>query len=1450
MSLLAARKPQAGSPPQAIVEEQLAEAVSRIRIHDLLVGVLLLASWTATYAVIMIVVDKSWVLPDWLRQIGWCVFVAGTGGLIWWGLIRPWRSRINPLYAAAQVEKTLEDPKNLLTGYVDVRERGQAPQAIQLALSVRAAQVARAADVNRAVDHRSLLYLGLFLGILMVILATLFFSWRATQFSSLLRRAFLPFTPQPIATRTQITLLHPEGGDATITQGQTFSVQVHLSGRIPSEQSEERPRLLLRHSLQQQDYEEVPLQRGETTRIWNGKVPDYLTQVGFWYKIAAGDAETAEYRVTVRTLPLFTDFDVRYEYPAYMNRPADHASGPYLRTYRGTRITLRAKTNREPISGRLLFEAAHLGSVDGQKLPGVPDSLQFTFTAREGGRYRLRMNTSVGETNVDSPWYLITLDPDMPPNVRITQPSEAEVTLPANGTLMVDGQVGDDFGVDKIRLRLRFQERDLQPIPYMEGRSFRRERDQTWPTYLSYKLSADLQRLRFADNTPFTPQEGMVLEYWVEAIDNCSEAPPVKDWNDQAGNVGRSEVRRLRLSAPRTQPQEQQQQEQQRQTRHQEEQRHNQEQQQRLETEDRTPPQQAQPQPKEGQPRVNDGQVQPKDGSAQPKDGQPQLKNGQPQPKDGQPQPKDGQHQPKDGPSQANDGQVQPKEEQPQANDGQPQAKDGQPRVKGGQVQPKDGQSRPEEGQPPPMDGQPQANDGQVQPKSGQPQAKDGPSQAKNSQVQPKEGQSQAKDGQPQLKEGQSQAKDGQIQPKDNQLQLKEGQADSANPQQAQGVQGSRSDSSGNVPRANSPDQAPMPKTPEQRRLEEQARRVQQELERQKQEWERQRTEGGTAKPSSTTTADQSPAAVGQPKPQPPSEGTPGSSASQVSQTKPAGDSTDQPPAEARPLPQTQQAQGDPQKDPSKIPLGEDRLPPQSQAQDPRFVPKGDTQAQEPRSAPKGDTQAQGRPTDPPQKEGDNQASTSGKPNTSGLNKPKTEGEGTPSTGQLASKEPLPQDQRPSGGAGDAHPSSPKSVQPKSAETSPPGSSAQATAEKKGESSPSPKSSGLTAEQRREVEQAVEDLASGDPQKQQAARDKLDQALGRQTRQAIEKELQQRQAEWEQLQKDLNSADPARRAAAEKRLEELRRQAQQLQKGGQTARKEDAIGSGSSADLTPKDVERKDEGTSANTKRPPEPTGPKQPDETVAGNKQNPKISPDELKALAEKARDLISPDATKRQQAEQALDEKLGRPVREQLQKQLQQLQQSQPADDPRGNQQLTKELQQRLEELARQQERPDTPSDQPGLSRGRIDLEKYLPRGGASADPPAEEMEADPRHQARSAALQLQEFERHRSNEELLRRLGWTPEDYERFLEAQRQYVEQLQRQAQAYEERQRNTTPPMGPIAAPTIRAGAAEKLESRPGATSGSGGVGGAPIAPPGFEQAGERFFEELRKRQKR
>ena len=238
------------------------------------------------------------------------------------------------------------------------------------------------------------------------------------------------------------------------------------------------------------------MDEGETSRDWQVKVPDYLVQNGFWYKVAAGDNETPEYRVTVRTLPMFETYESGYEYPAYTRKPKDKATGPNLRAYKGTKVTLIGNTNREVKEGLLKFESANLQPVVGKPVAGRPNSLEFKFTATETTRYKLYLTATNGERNTDAPSFPITLDTDLAPIVQVTKPEEAETSAVANGQLKVDGTIGDDFGIDRVRLRMRFEGRDLAPVPYMAGQSFRREKDNTWPTDLSFKLSADLSSLR------------------------------------------------------------------------------------------------------------------------------------------------------------------------------------------------------------------------------------------------------------------------------------------------------------------------------------------------------------------------------------------------------------------------------------------------------------------------------------------------------------------------------------------------------------------------------------------------------------------------------------------------------------------------------------------------------------------------------------------------------------------------------------------------------------------------------------------------------------------------------------------------------------------------------------------------------------------------------------------
>ncbi len=343
------------------VDDQIAQTTSRIRIHDLTFGVLTLAAFAAFYATTMILIDRYLHLQEWVRQFAFLAFAAILTATTYRLIVRPIRRRINPLYAAARVEKTIEDAKNSVMGYVEAQENGEVHAAVKAAMSAKAAKAVGDADLNEAIDHRSLIVAGSVFIFFLLALIVLFFVFRPTQFKSLFARSFAPFTSNQIAGQTQLTLIKPDPAATTITTGQTINVAVHVGGKVPSKDKPDRVRVLIRHNQSDTDFEEIPMREAETTRDWEVKIPVDMVLNGFWYKVAAGDAETPEYRVTVRSLPLFTAFEATYKYPPYTGKPEDKALSANIRAPKGTAVTLIARTNREVKEGLMKFE---LGSVE------------------------------------------------------------------------------------------------------------------------------------------------------------------------------------------------------------------------------------------------------------------------------------------------------------------------------------------------------------------------------------------------------------------------------------------------------------------------------------------------------------------------------------------------------------------------------------------------------------------------------------------------------------------------------------------------------------------------------------------------------------------------------------------------------------------------------------------------------------------------------------------------------------------------------------------------------------------------------------------------------------------------------------------------------------------------------------------------------------------------------
>ena len=1490
------------------VDRQIDQATNRIRTHDAILGLLILGSFLTAYAVGMIILDKLYAFPASARQASFFGFVAVFAAVAYLVLIRPLRRRVNPLYAAMQVERTIEDSKNSVAGYVELRDRDLNPH-VRNALGARAAHAVGEADLNRTVNHRSLLYLGSVFGLVLLALVVLLVLFRPSQFLSLLGRAFNPFSARAIVSQTQILILQPEGGNTTVTANQPVSLSVLLNGRVPAETAPDCVRALIRYSATDAVYEELPLERGANKHDWNVQIPSHLVQNGFWYKVAAGDGETAEYRVNVRTLPQFLGFETTYEYPAYLRMPPatvpENSSNPSpdLSGYRGTKVTLTARTNREVRDGQMqvLMPGLPPQSILGERLAGRPDSLRFALTLRETGTFKLAFTATNGERNLETRAYQIEIISDQPPMIEILDPKDESTTRPLNGRLAIDASIADDFGLAGASLRLQIK--GPKPVPlapkaYLEGKSLRREADGTFPSELAYKDSIEFAKLTTEGGPRAKLAEGTVIEYWLEATDNQEPKP----------NVGRSKVRIVTLGPPVEEKQAQQQKNQ----RDQQEQANRQAEQKRLDGEKRAqkpgPHQPAQkPQPGEPaagvEPRAAEGADQPpKEGDQardEPKEGPP---NAQQPPQPGGPKPKGEQPQaaPKKNPADGAQGQ-EPGEPQP-APAGQPPSEEqvkkdaekvqealNKEKTTGGEAKPNDS---PEPGQraegaaakPMPM-GQDQP---QSEPKDGG--AKPMPMGQDQPQSEPKD--DGAKDPSAKGSEGSKAQNGAESKPKGNVQPPPPPVADKGDPkpnekpspEKGEGAPEAKPEPVGAPPGQDkeSPDQAkPMNREPEEGGQPQEA--------------------AGQGKPSSGKAA----ASKDKPKPQ-------GSEPTEPN-GQPSGGEQDGSEGAAKPQPQKEPARGgDKPSQPSK-----EREP----GKDGAAEPKTDAGSGKSETAP----EPAGRKPAPPE-------------NKNGAAEPK------PMEGQDADPEPKNE----GGSASKPQPGQPPSENRGSSKPSEPGELAREAGRKsqqdsKAESKPNPKDGPeQLLRDKDKFKQTARDLNSKDENTRKQAEDRMDKAVGQdgrreagesakgldsssqQEQKKAEEDLDQlqkkkkkesdvRKDETEQKEKkdelakkakDLNSPDKNTREKAEQDLD--KQVGEQGRKDLQESMKQAAGGDASKKDAADRKLDELAKKDAASK-------GPK--GSSGEPSDKGAKPTPEQIAEMKKTMEDLASDDSRKREAAEKTLDQQIGKENREKAQDAMKDAKEN-PAEAQRKLEEMAKEaadkqvqkngqgnkdekkglspdeqkkLEDKLADLNSQDEQkrkdaeksfdeklgkeqreklqeavkdakgkpPGTPQegkeamadakkklDEMAKNPGRRDRD---PRGNkvpsGASNPEAMEntpAEADPKNLAKSAELQLERFKEKQFDRDFLKSLGKNEEEYRRFLEGYERMVQKLRDEA-AQPERAAAPKP-----TSPTINVGGAGSVDARFGGDPSTGTTAGTVIAPRGFSDAKKKFGEEASK----
>jgi hypothetical protein len=531
-----------------MVVAKLAKAEGRIRGLDFVTGLLGFAIATLGYAFVMAVIDRWLDLDLGVRLVGFLMFAAFSAAWLGFWIVRPYLWRVNPYFAARRMEEVIPGSKNSVVNWLDLHEE-PLPPAIKGAVGQRAAQDLGKVDLEQAINGRHTVWLGISTLILGLTLFILLVIVGLPQFLSLMQRVFFPFTG---IARTNQTRLIMKTGDMTVPVEQPAIIVVGVEGRVPDPHQPDALKLFLRYRDSDPYEDPIPLDQVEVGRLdWQALVPASRVRNGFLYKVKGGDDETGEYRVSVHTSPLINRFEAKHHYKKYLGWPDRVSYDPNLIDIIGTQIELTAHTNRVVRQGSLeLTLDKERKSVPAQLVKDDPQALVFRFALEKSGHYGIRFTSADGENYTDSMHYALTVIEDRAPHVKLTKPG-MDTTLPANGMLQLEGDANDDVGVRAMTLRLQVVDGPvLEPKKYREGdpKKFLLS-DGSYPKVLEYKDFVDFTQLNDAQGAKVTLRPNNVLEYWLEAEDNC----------EPDAHVGVSEHFKVVITPPENNPQKQQQ---------------------------------------------------------------------------------------------------------------------------------------------------------------------------------------------------------------------------------------------------------------------------------------------------------------------------------------------------------------------------------------------------------------------------------------------------------------------------------------------------------------------------------------------------------------------------------------------------------------------------------------------------------------------------------------------------------------------------------------------------------------------------------------------------------------------------------------------------------------------------------------------------------------------------
>ena len=264
----------------------------------------------------------------------------------------------------------------------------------------------------------------------------------------------------------------------------------------------------LRHVAQ------LPPSDGRKERIGSGIQQDFV------YRISAGDATTAEFRLRASPAPTMTVDAVEYEFPPYTRRSREvvERQGD-LKAIEGTRVTVRARANQSIKTATIEMTSSPTAGA----APGINERLAMEFRDTNAWRtwtlelaadrqspkfttYQATFVNQKGLASRDPVTHRIEVVPDLPPEIEILTPNKETTQVTVSGEQRIEIRAIDpDFGLSSVRLKAVCAGREFLDQPLFEDSV-----GQSGQAVVEYRFRPREHQL----------SAGSHVTYWVVAADN------------------------------------------------------------------------------------------------------------------------------------------------------------------------------------------------------------------------------------------------------------------------------------------------------------------------------------------------------------------------------------------------------------------------------------------------------------------------------------------------------------------------------------------------------------------------------------------------------------------------------------------------------------------------------------------------------------------------------------------------------------------------------------------------------------------------------------------------------------------------------------------------------------------------------------------------------------------